>query len=105
MLGDVALAVKGIGTLGVGYELLGSDDGVAAFQTPLATLHKFNGFADQFLVTPAGGLQDIYFYAKAGFLPKGTSGLSRTTSSSPTRAATTTAARSTRVLTQKLTRT
>lgn len=44
----------------LGYELLGSDDGVAAFQTPLATAHAFNGWNDQFLVTPANGLQDIY---------------------------------------------
>ena len=42
------------------YELLGSDDGVAAFQTPLATGHIFNGFADVFLVTPPTGLQDFY---------------------------------------------
>jgi len=42
------------------YELLGSDNGVAAFQTPLATGHIFNGFADVFLVTPATGLQDFY---------------------------------------------
>ncbi|GJM02782.1 MAG: hypothetical protein DHS20C08_12830 [Rhodomicrobium sp.] len=44
----------------VGFESLGSDDGNFAFRTPLATLHKFNGFADQFLVTPAGGLEDFY---------------------------------------------
>lgn len=43
----------------VGYEYLGSDNGVG-FATPLATLHKFNGFADQFLATPAGGLSDAY---------------------------------------------
>ena len=43
-----------------GYELLGSDDGEYGFATPLATLHKFNGWADQFLGTPAQGLQDIY---------------------------------------------
>jgi len=42
------------------YELLGSDDGVAAFQTPLATGHIFNGFADVFLVTPPTGLQDYF---------------------------------------------
>ena len=28
------------------------------FQTPLATLHAFNGWADRFLVTPAAGLVD-----------------------------------------------
>lgn len=44
----------------LGYELLGSDDGTYGFATPLATLHKFNGWADQFLGTPAEGLQDIY---------------------------------------------
>ena len=43
-----------------GYEQLGSAAGIRAFQTPMASLHKFNGWADLFLVTPAGGLQDIY---------------------------------------------
>lgn len=47
-------------TLKGGYEELGSDDGVAGFRTPLATLHKFNGWADQFLGTPADGLEDAY---------------------------------------------
>ena len=42
----------------VGYEVLSSDNGVS-FQTPLATLHKFNGWADIFLTTPAGGLEDL----------------------------------------------
>ena len=46
------------------YELLGSDNGVAAFQTPLATGHIFNGLADVFLVTPPTGLQDFYVEAK-----------------------------------------
>ena len=46
-----------------GYELLGSDNGVA-FSTPLATLHKFQGFADKFLNTPADGVQDIYITVK-----------------------------------------
>jgi len=46
------------------YELLGSDSGIAAFQTPLATGHIFNGFADVFLVTPATGLQDFFVQAK-----------------------------------------
>lgn len=52
----------------VGYEVLGSDDGVQAFTTPLATLHKFNGFADVFLGTPAAGLEDLY--AKVGYKTK-----------------------------------
>lgn len=47
-------------TATLGYELLGSDDGAIAFQTPLATGHVFNGFADVFLSTPGRGLQDYY---------------------------------------------
>ena len=43
---------------GVAYEALGDDD-AAAFQTPLATLHKFNGWADLFLTTPPEGLADL----------------------------------------------
>ena len=45
--------------------MLGSDDGEYGFSTPLATLHKFNGWADKFLGTPAVGLQDLYFTASA----------------------------------------
>jgi hypothetical protein len=46
-----------------GYELLGGslDDG--RFTTPLATLHKWNGWADKFLNTPATGLEDVYIGA------------------------------------------
>lgn len=33
-------------------------DGVRGFQTPLATLHAFQGWADVFLTTPARGLTD-----------------------------------------------
>ncbi len=50
--------------LGAGYEVLGSD-GTIGFSTPLATLHKFNGFADQFLATPGTGLEDIF--GKVGY--------------------------------------
>lgn len=42
-----------------GWEHLGGD-GNTALQTPLATLHAFNGAADKFLVTPPGGLEDRY---------------------------------------------
>jgi hypothetical protein len=52
-----------IDTIGVGYELLAGDNGVG-FQTPLATLHKFNGFADVFLDTPGSGLIDRYAWIK-----------------------------------------
>ncbi|MEL7479187.1 MAG: hypothetical protein AAGJ17_09955, partial [Pseudomonadota bacterium] len=43
----------------VGYESLGSDNDVG-FSTPLATGHKFQGFADKFLKTPANGVADWY---------------------------------------------
>ena len=58
-----AQAEAGLGYAGIqgrlGYELL-QGDGTDAFQTPLATLHKFNGLTDQFLTTPPDGLQDLY---------------------------------------------
>lgn len=49
-------------TLHVGYELLGGERNRsgAAFRTPLATLHAFNGWADQFLATPDAGLTDAF---------------------------------------------
>jgi hypothetical protein len=43
----------------VGQEVLGGD-GTRGFQTPFATLHAFNGWADRFLTTPANGLTDRY---------------------------------------------
>ena len=48
-------------SLGAGYEFLSGttgSDGKTKFQTPLATLHKFNGTADKFLATPTGGVCD-----------------------------------------------
>jgi hypothetical protein len=41
-------------------EILGSDNGKQGFQTYLATLHIFQGWADKFLVTPVGGMNDAY---------------------------------------------
>ncbi len=43
----------------VAYELLSGSPEDGAFATPLATLHKFNGWADQFLGTPVNGLTDF----------------------------------------------
>ncbi len=49
----------------VGYEVLESDEdddtgtGVG-FKTPLATLHKFQGWADKFLATPGDGIEDAW---------------------------------------------
>ena len=54
----------------VGREVLsGERDAVdpaasPAFQTPLATLHKWQGWADKFLTTPTTGIEDTYL----GFL-------------------------------------
>lgn len=56
---EVGAAVSGV-TVKAGLETLGSDDGAYGFQTPLATKHKFNGWADKFLATPATGLEDMY---------------------------------------------
>lgn len=59
ILAELGADFSGIG-IKLGYELLGSDGGNYGFSTPLATLHKFNGWSDQFLGTPPEGLSDIY---------------------------------------------
>ncbi len=56
--GEAALGVSAA-SIKVGYEKLGGN-GAIGFSTPLATLHKFQGFADAFLTTPTAGLQDLY---------------------------------------------
>lgn len=48
--GDWGFTIRG--------EELGSQNG-ASLQTPLASLHRFSGLADQFLVTPPEGLRDL----------------------------------------------
>ncbi len=55
-------------TIKVGVEMLTSDGGQGGFATPLATLHKFNGWADSFLRTPDVGLQDFYGSVATPFL-------------------------------------
>ncbi len=66
---DLGANISGI-LAGVNYEVLSSpDSGNKAFSTPLATGHKFNGWADKFLATPAGGLQDMNF--RLGYKAKG----------------------------------
>lgn len=52
-------------TLKLGLEVLeaGRDKNTGSnvgFKTPLATLHKFQGWADKFLGTPANGIEDTY---------------------------------------------
>lgn len=69
ILGELGLGYQGF-TLTGGYEQLGADKAAGkSFQTPLATLHKFNGWADLFLTTPAGGLED-YYVTLAKVFPK-----------------------------------
>jgi len=69
-LADVGVE-RGAVKLGLGYEILGADEGLplTSFQTPLATLHKFQGWADKFLTTPPNGVRDLY--ASAGYGRKG----------------------------------
>lgn len=62
-------------TLSGAYEVLGADGGApsTSFQTPLATGHKFQGWADKFLTTPANGIRDLsgsigYALGEVGFL-------------------------------------
>ena len=47
-----------------GYESL-EGNGTVAVQMPLSTLHLFEGWADQFLVTPANGVTDLYVLGTA----------------------------------------
>ncbi len=56
--GEFGFDIHGV-TIKGGIEQLSADNGLG-FQTPLATLHAFNGWSDQFLATPPDGLQDIY---------------------------------------------
>ena len=57
--GEIGMRFVDQWVLSAGIEVL-SGNGTVAFQTPLATLHKFNGFADVFATTPPNGLQDRY---------------------------------------------
>jgi Alginate export len=57
-LGEVSATYKQF-TLLVGNERL-YGNGTTGFSTPLATLHKFQGWVDKFLTTPANGIDDKY---------------------------------------------
>ena len=68
---DLGANISGI-LAGANYEVLSGTngtDGKTAFSTPLATAHKFNGWADKFLATPTGGLQDAN--VRLGYKAKG----------------------------------
>lgn len=66
-LAELGYNLNGVQLKG-GYEVLGGDGGPGnrAFQTPLATKHAFQGWADLFLTTPADGVRDAYLGASAG---------------------------------------
>jgi hypothetical protein len=68
---DLGANISGI-LVGVNYEYLSGANASATetdFSTPLATGHKFNGWADVFLNTPAGGLIDAN--VRLGYKAKG----------------------------------
>jgi hypothetical protein len=60
-LGEIN-AAYGSYSLGAGIETL-EGNGFKGFTTPLGTLHKFQGWADKFLVTPVDGIDDRYLTA------------------------------------------
>ena len=64
---DLSLPVGEQLTLAAGYEALGGDADTPgqAFRTPLATLHAFQGWADQFLATPDAGVEDLFLSVTA----------------------------------------
>jgi hypothetical protein len=57
-LGEAGFSYSGFTGL-AGYEVL-QGSGAMGFQTPLATLHAFQGWAETFLTKPVNGLEDFY---------------------------------------------
>jgi len=64
-MGEAGLTYQGITGL-VGYEVL-QGNGSMGFQTPLATLHAFQGWAETFLTKPPNGIKDLYVRGGYGF--------------------------------------
>lgn len=71
---EVGITFAGV-TAKVGQEVLGSDNGIENFQTPLATVHKFNGWADVFIggqlfgnIDGGNGLEDQYLSVAGKFM-------------------------------------
>lgn len=66
--GDYWLLELGLTAYGItgkaGYEVLGSDE-YSGFETPFATKHAYNGWADIFLNTPKEGLRDAYLVIRS----------------------------------------
>ncbi len=67
-LGEAALSRRAV-TGTIGYEVLGADKGLplTSVQTPLASLFKFQGWADRFTTTPPDGVRDLYATAGASW--------------------------------------
>lgn len=69
---ELALKTPSVGFT-AGREVLSGESGIftattnPAFQTPLATLHKWQGWADKFLTTPSAGIEDLYLGANVKF--------------------------------------
>jgi len=69
---EVSLKAAAAGIV-VGREVLSGETGTftaatnPAFQTPLATLHKWQGWADKFLTTPSTGIEDVYIGLNGSF--------------------------------------
>jgi hypothetical protein len=68
---DVGVGLKaGARAASLGFERL-DGNGRRGFQTPLATLHAFQGWADVFLTTPVHGVRDFNLRASTSFKPQG----------------------------------
>lgn len=69
---ELSLKASAAGVV-VGREVLTGESGAftvttnPAFQTPLATLHKWQGWADKFLTTPSAGIEDTYVGLNGSF--------------------------------------
>lgn len=68
---DASYTYRGF-NIGAGLEVLEGDTG-GSFQTPLATLHAFQGWSDKFLTTPAAGIED--FSVRLGYTAGTVAGL------------------------------
>jgi len=69
---ELSLKFRAAG-LTAGCEVLSGESGTftattnPAFQTPLATLHRWQGWADKFLTTPSAGIEDDYIGVSGSF--------------------------------------
>ncbi|MDP3087066.1 MAG: alginate export family protein [Methylotenera sp.] len=62
-------AAYGVWSIRIDHEVLSSNNGKYAFQTPLGTNHLFQGWSDHFLATPRQGMEDT-FLTFAGSIEK-----------------------------------